>query len=138
MKERNPLGFTLIELIIALAIVGILSAIAYPSYKNNIDQGKESEAKTALISLSVALNQLYLDNNSYLLNGAQPSAGDIFSSVVPVSGGTKTYDLNISAITATTYSITATPVDSTLASYTLDEAGNKTQTKKGSTLSYWE
>ncbi|MFA6053027.1 MAG: type IV pilin protein [Methylobacter sp.] len=104
-------GFTLIELMIAVAIVGILASIAVPSYLEHVRKGKRSEAQGALVSFANAMEQWRLQKSNYL--GAATGGGDtgaptIFSAVVPISGGTITYNLTISAVTATTYTLTAT------------------------------
>ena len=61
-KER---GFTLIELMIAVAIVGLLAAIAYPSYTQYVRRGKIVEGLGELAALRVRLEQYYQDNRDY-------------------------------------------------------------------------
>ena len=61
-KER---GFTLIELMIAVAIVGLLAAIAYPSYTQYVRRGKIVEGLGELAALRVRLEQYYQDNRNY-------------------------------------------------------------------------
>lgn len=121
-------GFTLIELMIAVAIIGILASIAVPSYLEHVRKGKRSEAQGALVSLANAMEQWRLQKSNYLgaaTGGGDTGAPSIFSSVVPISGGTKTYDLTISAVTATTYTLTATAVGAQTAD------GNLTLTHDG-------
>jgi type IV pilus assembly protein PilE len=58
-------GFTLIELMITVAVVGILAATAYPSYAEYLRRGKISEATAELSTLRVRLEQFYQDNRNY-------------------------------------------------------------------------
>lgn len=58
-------GFTLIELMIAVAVVGIVSAIAYPSYREQIQKSRRSEAKSALLENAQFLERNYTANNCY-------------------------------------------------------------------------
>ncbi|MGQ0579659.1 MAG: type IV pilin protein [Betaproteobacteria bacterium] len=58
-------GFTLIELMIAVAIVGILSAIAYPSYTQYLVRGKLTEATATLAGHRVKMEQFFQDNRTY-------------------------------------------------------------------------
>ena len=62
--RRQP-GFTIIELMIAVAIVAILAGIALPSYTNYITRGKIQEGTTSLLSLRVKMEQWYQDNRAY-------------------------------------------------------------------------
>lgn len=58
-------GMTLIELIIVVVIVGILAAIAMPSYRQYVIRSQRADATTALLRLSTAQEKFYLDNNAY-------------------------------------------------------------------------
>lgn len=58
-------GFTLIELMITVAIIAILAAVAYPSYTSHIRKVRRTEAKTALLEIQVAQEKFFLQNNAY-------------------------------------------------------------------------
>ncbi len=58
-------GFSLIELIIAMAIIGILAVIAYPSYKTHLEQARRSDGQTALLDLANRLDHYFSENNQY-------------------------------------------------------------------------
>jgi type IV pilus assembly protein PilE len=62
---RDNRGFTLIELMVTVAILAILAAIALPSYTDYVLRGKLPEAQAALQSYAVQLEQYYQDNRSY-------------------------------------------------------------------------
>jgi type IV pilus assembly protein PilE len=62
---RKARGFTLVELMIAVAIVGLLATIAYPSYTEYVRRGKIVEALGELATLRVRLEQYYQDNRNY-------------------------------------------------------------------------
>jgi type IV pilus assembly protein PilE len=110
MKRQH--GLTLIELMIAVAIVALIAAFAYPSYLEQIRKARRADCAGALVSLASAMERFQTVNNTYL--GAGPSGGNtgapaIFSSSCPVDGGTATYSLTIAAATASTYRIEAAP-----------------------------
>jgi type IV pilus assembly protein PilE len=62
---KNARGFTLIELMIVVAILGVLVAIAYPSYTNSLVKGNRAAAKSFLMEIAQKEQQYLLDNRSY-------------------------------------------------------------------------
>ncbi|BCV37466.1 MULTISPECIES: type IV pilin protein [Shewanella] len=62
---KRPAGFTLIEVMITVVIIGILASIAYPSYVQYIAKSTRSEAHAALMRLANLQEQYYLDNRTY-------------------------------------------------------------------------
>jgi prepilin-type N-terminal cleavage/methylation domain-containing protein len=95
-----------VGLVIAIAIVGILASIAYPSYVNQMRQAKRADCEGALLQLASVMERDFSRNNQYQnLIGA----GN-FSNQCPIDGGTASYNLGYQALTATTYTLQATPV----------------------------
>lgn len=113
MKYRTKQnGFNLIELLVAVAIVGIIASIAFPSYLEQIRTTKRADCSGALVSLGNAMERHYSVGGSYLgaaAAGADTGAPAIFSATCPVDGGTPTYNLTIQAATASTYNLNAAP-----------------------------
>lgn len=107
MKTKQK-GFTLVELMIAVAIVGILTSVGYPSYQSHVRKAKRVEAQGALVSFATAMEQWRVENNSYKAGSDGTDMSQIFASQVPTDGGTKTYTLSLVS-DATSYTLTATP-----------------------------
>ena len=127
--RRNAVrGFTLIELMITVAIVAILARIALPSYFEYIKRGKMTEAFNTLSSYSLTLSQWYQDNRTYTTPAAACTAGTM--AALP-TGQNFTY--SCSNLTATTYLVTATGQNSlTGFVYTVDQNGFRASTAPAS------
>lgn len=70
MNRNKLVGFTLIELLIAVAIVGIISAVAYPSYVDSMARSNRSEGQRELLRIANLQEQFYVDNRAYTNNMA--------------------------------------------------------------------
>ncbi|KAA1171712.1 prepilin-type N-terminal cleavage/methylation domain-containing protein [Marinobacter salinexigens] len=102
-------GITLIELMIVVAIIGIIAAIALPSYSRYVENARAADAKSALMSLANAMERYHTQNNTYVGAAVGNGAGDIFPAEAPLDGSVKFYDLVIVAAntTATAYRLEA-------------------------------
>jgi len=111
-------GFTLIELMIAVVIVGLLAAIAYPSYRQHVYEARRAEAKAALIDVAQRLERCYSSTLTYENCPTTPTQAPQY------------YSLTATNISARQYTLTATPInvqlgDTRCASFTLDQAMSK-------------
>lgn len=107
-------GFTLIEIMITVAIVGVLAAIALPSYASYIARARRADARTQLVQAGQFMQRFYVANDNY----AQDRAGNTVLSQFPASlkqspaDSTKLYDLVIppASLTASGFEIQMVPV----------------------------
>lgn len=103
-------GFTLIELMIVVAIIGIIAAVAYPNYVDYVERGRRVDAQTALMGLASAMERHRTSNNTYEGAGSPDTgAPSIYADESPVDGSPKFYNLTIQAVTGSTYTLRATP-----------------------------
>ncbi len=65
MKQTNK-GFTLIELMIVVAIIGILAGVAYPSYTSYVKKANRADAIDSLLLLSGRMEEFYMNNDTYV------------------------------------------------------------------------
>jgi len=112
MTERNQLGFhrrgfTLIELMIVVAVIAILAGVAYPSYQEHIRKGHRAKAQALLMDMSMRQSQRLMDVRSY--------AADVATLGVAVPTEVSnfyTVAVNTTAGPPPTYAVTATPKNS--------------------------
>lgn len=102
-------GFTLIELMVVVAIIGILASVAYPSYTEYVARGRRSDAQKALLEASQYMQRWYSANNTFQTNAATPAAPTLPAGLNrSPSSGTQAYTVSVSAATGTTYTVSAT------------------------------
>jgi len=119
LNSKNAGGFTLIELMVVIAVIGILAAIAYPAYNDHVNRSKRAEGKAALANAAQRMERCYTQNNAY--------TAACFGGAFNTESGY--YSVSLSAVTATTYTLTAAPAggfaDATCGNLTLQNDGTK-------------
>ncbi len=120
-------AFTLIELMVTVAIVGILASIAIPSYQSSVMKSRRADAQGELLGFANTMERYFTEHSTYV--GA------------PANAGTAYYDLTVStnpAVTASTYTLNATPkgtqAGDKCGTLTLTHTGNKGFTGTGGSI----
>ena len=113
MKRTNKAGFTLIELMIVVAIISILASVALPSYRNSIVRASRSAAQTQLLDLASFQEKIFLNSNAYTSSVTAAYTGNVAGGLGRTSGqttdGKYALSLNI-VVPSQTYILTATPI----------------------------
>ena len=132
---RIQSGFTLIELMMALVVVAILTAIALPSYTKYIIRGKVPDATSNLATKRVQMEQWYQDNRTYGAN----TAGVAAPACVTDTTSSKNFDFScVISAAGDTYVMTATGKGSMAGfSYTVNQANVKTSAFTSSAPAGW-
>lgn len=102
--NRNA-GFTLIELMIVVAIIGIIASIAYPSYRENVMATHRANAQADLMELAQWMERKYLQQNYDYTGGGTPTLPQTQSPET----GTAMYELTLSAVAKNSFELKATP-----------------------------
>jgi len=121
---RSATGFTLIEVMITVAIIAILAAVAIPSYTDYITRSKIQEATSSLLSMRTKLEQFYQDQRTF-------SGACAPGTVAPKPAGLKYFTIDCPTLNNTQYLVTATGVagtDMALFTFTIDQANTRQTT----------
>jgi len=119
--KRSP-GFTLIELMITVAIIAILSAIAIPAYTDYVRRGRIAEAFSALSGMRVKLEQYFQDNRTY-------AGACVAGTIAPLPANTANFAYACAGLGLTTYTLIATGQPGTTLDgfqYTVDQSNLRT------------
>ena len=122
-------GFTLIELMITIVVIGVLAAIAYPSYTQHIRKGTRAAAQAQMMDIANRQQQYLLANRTYATKAQLEATG--YSLPAEVSSK-YTYDIALGAGNVPTFTITFTPQGAQApdGNLTLDSTGVKTPSDK--------
>lgn len=133
---KNTKGFTLLELMIVVVIIGILASIAYPAYIENTRTAKRATAQSDLLELTAFLERRFTENNTYLIpNGANDP---ITSTACATAGGCTPSLNNVVSHDDYNYSFTAAPTQTAFVlravpqnAQTADKCGTMTLAETG-------
>ncbi|TPH19232.1 type IV pilin protein [Litorilituus lipolyticus] len=130
VRIQKTFGFTLLEVLITVALIGILVSIAYPSYTEFVVKSNRSEAQRELVRLANLQEQAFVDNRAYTEDMTQLGANaDPFIT----DGGNYSIDANVGN-NGTTFTLTATALllqkkrDTKCAKFSVTETGEKDAT----------
>lgn len=136
-RKNDQRGFTLIELMVVIAIVGVLAAVAYPSYTDYVTRSKRATAKAFLVTLADRQERFFFDNKRYAIDLNELGYGNAFVTIdnqgnsVPALADDRIYAAGVVNVTPTFYLALAVPQlsqainDTDCGNMMLDQAGLK-------------
>mgnify|MGYP001817422466 CR=1 FL=1 len=146
-QAKRAAGFTLIELMIAIAVVAIIMTVALPSYEGHTLRTKRSLAKAELLKIMARQEQFFLNNRVYSttlapLGFADPYVIDADTNMVAAASTDRIYSISFASSSATAYQLQAVPQlrqakDTSCGTLRITSTGVKSITGGGSTNSCW-
>jgi type IV pilus assembly protein PilE len=131
-EHHHAAGFTLIEVMITVAIIAIIAAVALPNYIDYITRSRIVEAKTNLADMRTRLEQYFFDNRSYPTACIASASGPAGAGNIYLPASAKFFDVTC-VFPANTYTVTATGTGSMVGFvYTIDQANTRATTSTGS------
>ena len=128
MRLKTLQGFTLLELMIVVAIIGILAAIAYPSYQDSVRKSRRADARAVLLEAVQFMERRYTEN---LTGGYAGVTLPTTLQASPKDGSTKYYNITLTNLAANTFTLNAAPTGAqssdVCGTLTLTNAGVKGQ-----------
>lgn len=137
MKSSNSNGFTLLEMLIVVAIAGILASVAYPQYTEYVKRAARSDAMVLLLDAANKQEQYYADNRSYsndlsLINVPTTSENGYFTIAVDVPDAGTSFTITATATAG------AVAGDTACTTFTITDTGLKGSTGTSDTDDCWE
>jgi type IV pilus assembly protein PilE len=136
-RSGKQWGFTLIEVMIVVVIIGILAAIAIPSYTNYVTRTNRAAARSCMLEFAQFMERRYTSQQNYDV-GAAPVLG------CQTDGNLNTrYTITVDTLAQNTYRVVATPVgaqitsDTACGTLTLDQAGTRTESGASDVAQCW-
>ncbi|WP_369413289.1 type IV pilin protein [Microbulbifer zhoushanensis] len=140
MSNRNQKGFTLIEILIVVAILGVIASIAYPSYQESVNKGRRADAKAMLGDVSQRLQRCFTVYSAY--NDDNCAVEDQLTDGNTIDSQEGFYTISATNVTATTFTLTATAVgvqanDTKCGNFGLTNTGTRSVTGSSGTDYCW-